>query len=95
MRVISLGGGMGKGRLAWEDLKPPLMLGEGLGWFQNMSTYPLLREEGRGRREGQGKALTCGLLWPHCLPADAETLEEPLLSLPSELSVLDRLGLHR
>lgn len=34
-------------------------------------------------------------LWPHCLPADAETLEEPLLSLPSELSVLDRLGLHR
>ncbi|XP_066060161.1 inositol 1,4,5-triphosphate receptor associated 1-like isoform X2 [Chamaea fasciata] len=26
---------------------------------------------------------------------DAETLEEPLLSLPSELSVLDRLGLHR
>ncbi|XP_072774906.1 inositol 1,4,5-triphosphate receptor associated 1 isoform X1 [Taeniopygia guttata] len=26
---------------------------------------------------------------------DAETLEEPLLNLPSELSVLDRLGLHR
>ncbi|XP_016159618.1 PREDICTED: lymphoid-restricted membrane protein-like [Ficedula albicollis] len=26
---------------------------------------------------------------------DAETLEEPLLSLSSELSVLDRLGLHR
>ncbi|XP_054149897.1 inositol 1,4,5-triphosphate receptor associated 2-like [Melozone crissalis] len=26
---------------------------------------------------------------------DAETPEEPLLSLPSELSVLDRLGLHR
>ncbi|XP_058711560.1 uncharacterized protein LOC131587576 [Poecile atricapillus] len=25
----------------------------------------------------------------------AETLEEPLLNLPSELSVLDRLGLHR
>ncbi|XP_072700820.1 inositol 1,4,5-triphosphate receptor associated 2-like [Ciconia boyciana] len=26
---------------------------------------------------------------------DAETLEEPLLSFPSELSVLERLGLHR
>ncbi|KAF4800505.1 Fanconi anemia complementation group E [Turdus rufiventris] len=26
---------------------------------------------------------------------DTETLEEPLLSLPSELSVLDRFGLHR
>ncbi|XP_023797905.1 protein MRVI1-like [Cyanistes caeruleus] len=26
---------------------------------------------------------------------DAENLEEPLLNLPSELSVLDRLGLHR
>lgn len=29
------------------------------------------------------------------LPADVETLEEPLLSPPSELSVLERLGLHR
>lgn len=47
------------------------------------------------RREGQGKALTCDLLCPPCLPADTETLEEPLLSVPSELSVLDRFGLHR
>lgn len=40
------------------------MLGEGLGWFHNMGTYPLLRQEGRGRREGQGEALTCGLCGP-------------------------------
>lgn len=86
---------MGKGTLGLGGPKAPPMLGEGLGWFQNTGTYPSPRQEGRGRREGQGKLLTCGLLWPHCLPADAETLEEPLLSLPSELSVLDRLGLHR
>lgn len=58
--------------------------------------HPLPAKTGGQREEeGQGKALTCGLVWPHCPSADAETLEQPLLSLPSELSVLDRLGLHR
>ncbi|XP_075299146.1 uncharacterized protein LOC142364146 [Opisthocomus hoazin] len=50
-------------------------------------------QEGRGRRNGQGKAFLCGL--SHGIPADGETPEEPLLSFPSELPVLERLGLHR
>lgn len=49
------------------------------------------REEDRPR-----KSLPMwSLPWHYCLPADAETPEEPLLSFPSELSVLERLGLHR
>lgn len=35
------------------------------------------------------------LPWRYHLPADAETTEESLLGFPSELSVLERLGLHR
>lgn len=54
--------GYGEGESGPGGPKAPLMLGKGLGWFQNMGTYPLLRQEGRGRREGQGKALMCGLI---------------------------------
>lgn len=37
MEIISPGGDMGEGRLVWEE---PLMLGEGLGGFQNMGSPP-------------------------------------------------------
>lgn len=87
-------GTQGRGDLAWGDLKPPDAGGR-IGMVPQHGHLPPAktggqREEGRPRRSPHVWSL-----WPHCLPADAETLEEPLLSLPSELSVLDRLGLHR
>ncbi|XP_030919803.1 lymphoid-restricted membrane protein-like [Geospiza fortis] len=52
---------------------------------------PSCRPSPSPRREQQAEL--SGL--PTSPDEDAETPEEPLLSLPSELSVLDRLGLHR
>lgn len=74
-------------------------------WFGGRETL-LVLGEGSGRshagtggqreEEKQTKSLhERSLQRRYCLPADAETLEEPLLSFPGELSVLERLGLQR
>lgn len=71
------------------DVKTLLVLGEGSG-CSHAGTG------GQREEEKQTKSLheRC-LQRRYCLPADAETLEEPLLSFPGELSVLERLGLQR
>lgn len=96
MRVISLSGDMGKAGTGQGGPEAPLV------WGGRIETVPHHRQllpagtGGQREEERPGKSLhVWALPRCYCLPADAETPEESLLSFPSELSVLERLGLHR